>query len=186
MIQFNSVAVLALVAVMMCWSLAVVLYRVGVAGSVARRLSLLLLVEGITLISTGYIDSMLAPKIVESDFYASWVLYESVVHTLGDGLMLVLYPPFLAAALRVDVTRPFESRTAMAGLITVATASSAKICRARRERRNAEYREHTGICCVPQDAGFRIVALGSFGWWNFGKRTGATQYATRYARYIVR
>jgi len=37
MIQFNSVAALALVAVTMCWSLAVVLYRVGTAGSVANR-----------------------------------------------------------------------------------------------------------------------------------------------------
>ncbi len=35
MIQFNSVAILALVAVTMCWSLAVLLYRVGTAGSVA-------------------------------------------------------------------------------------------------------------------------------------------------------
>ena len=124
MIQFNAVAVLALVAVTMCWSLAVVLYRVGTAGSVARKLALLLLVEGVTLISTGYIDSMLAPEIVASDFYASWVLFEGVAHTVGDGLMLVLYPPFLAAALRVDMTRPFESKTAMAGLIAVATASS--------------------------------------------------------------
>jgi len=124
MIQFNSVAVLALVAVTMCWSLAVVLYRVGTKGSVARKLALLLLVEGVTMISTGYIDSMLSPEVVETDFYASWVLFEGIVHTVGDGLMLVLYPPFLAAALRIDMTRPFESRTAVAGLIAIATASS--------------------------------------------------------------
>jgi len=124
MIQFNSVAVLALVAVTMCWSLAVVLYRVGTAGSAARKLALLLVVEGVTLISTGYIDSMLAPEIIASDFYANWVLFEGIVHTVGDGLMLVLYPPFLAAALQIDMTRPFESKTAIAGLIAIATASS--------------------------------------------------------------
>lgn len=124
MLQFNYVAVLALIAVTMCWSLAVVLYRVGTAGSAARMLSLLLLVEGITLISTGYIDSILAPEITETEFYASWVLFEGVIHTVGDGLMLVLYPPFLAAALRIEMTRPFESKTALAGLIAIATASS--------------------------------------------------------------
>ena len=123
MIQLNFVSVLAFVAVAMCWSLAVVLYRVGTAGSVARKLSLLLLVEGITLISTGYIDSMLAPEIMEADFYPTWVLFEGIVHTVGDGLMLVLYPPFLAAALGIEMTRPFESRSAIAGLTAIAAIS---------------------------------------------------------------
>jgi hypothetical protein len=107
----------------MCWSLAVVLYRVGTTGSVARKLSRLLLVEGITLISTGYIDSMLAPELIETDFYPSWVLFEGIVHTVGDGLMLVLYPPFLAAALGIELTRPFESKSALAGLTAIATIS---------------------------------------------------------------
>jgi hypothetical protein len=123
MIQFNSVSVLALVAVAMCWSLAVVLYRVGTSGSVARKLSLLLLVEGITLISTGYIDSMLAPELTQASFYPTWVMIEGLVHTLGDCAMLVLYPPFLAAALQTKLTRPFESKTALAGLTAVATVS---------------------------------------------------------------
>jgi hypothetical protein len=124
MIQLNYVAVLALIAVTMCWSLAVVLYRVGTAGSAPRKLALLLLVEGVTMISTGYIDSALAPEITESAGYATWLMFESIVHTAGDGLMLVLYPPFLAAALRTKMTRPFEGRTAFIGLASVATASS--------------------------------------------------------------
>lgn len=127
MIQLNYVAVLAFIAVTMCWSLAVVLYRVGTTGSVARKLALLLLVEGVTLISTGYIDSILAPEITETQFYASWMLFEGVVHTVGDGLMLVLYPPFLAAVLRIEMTRPFESKAALAGLIAIATASSLSV-----------------------------------------------------------
>ncbi len=61
MFQANSVGILALVALAMCWGLAVVLYRVGTTGSVARKLSLLLVVEGATLISTGYIDLFFYP-----------------------------------------------------------------------------------------------------------------------------
>ncbi len=123
MIQINSVAFLAIVAVVMCWSLAVVLYRVGTPGSVARKLSLLLLVEGITLISTGYIDSMLAPQVIEAKFYATWLTIEGVIHTLGDCAMLVLYPPFLAAALQTDITQPFASKKALIGLTAIATVS---------------------------------------------------------------
>ena len=119
MIQLNYVSVLALVAVAMCWSFAVVLYRVGAAGSVARKLALLLLVEGITLISTGYIDSMLAPELTQASFYATWVMVEGIVHTLGDCAMLVLYPPFLAAALQTEFTRPFAGKKALAGLTAV-------------------------------------------------------------------
>jgi hypothetical protein len=124
MIQLNYVAVLAIVAATMCWSLAVVLYRVGTAGSVARKLSLLLLIEGVTLISSGYIDSMLVPEIIETESYATWLTFETAVHTVGDGLMLVLYPPFLAAALGTRLTRPFERKASLAGLVSVATVSS--------------------------------------------------------------
>ena len=59
MFQFSPIGFLALIAFVMCWSLAAVLYRVGDTGSVARQLSLLLVVEGATLISTGYIDLLL-------------------------------------------------------------------------------------------------------------------------------
>ena len=59
MFQFSPNGILTLVALAMCWSLAVVLYCVGATGSVARKLSLLLVVEGATLISTGYLDLFL-------------------------------------------------------------------------------------------------------------------------------
>jgi len=54
--EINPIGVLGLVAVAMGRSLAAWLYRVGTPGNVARRLSLLLFVEGVTLGSTGYID----------------------------------------------------------------------------------------------------------------------------------
>ena len=59
MFQFNSIGVLALMALVMCWSLAVVLFRTGPREGVARQLSLLLFIEGVTMISTGYIDLFL-------------------------------------------------------------------------------------------------------------------------------
>jgi hypothetical protein len=107
MFQFNSVGLLALIALAMCWSLAVLLYRVGTSGSVARKLSLLLFIEGMTLISTGYIDLMLSETARALALYPAFFRAEEIVHTLGDCAMLALYPTFLAAALQTRLTRPF-------------------------------------------------------------------------------
>lgn len=107
MFQFHPIGFLALVAVLMCWVLGVVLYRVGAPGSVARKLSVLMAIEGITLISTGYIDLLLTPGVQEQDWFPKWIKFEEIVHTLGDCAMLALYPSFLAAALKTSLTRPF-------------------------------------------------------------------------------
>ena len=104
MFQFSGIGTLALIALAMCWGLAAVLFRVGISGSVARKLSLLLFVEGATLISTGYIDLF----VVET--YPRWIQIEQIVHTFGDCAMLALYPPFLAAALQTKLTRPFAGK----------------------------------------------------------------------------
>ncbi|HEY2396839.1 MAG TPA: hypothetical protein VGH81_12815 [Rudaea sp.] len=45
MLLADPQAILALIAVAMCWSLSVVLLRTGVRGSVARKLALVLFVE---------------------------------------------------------------------------------------------------------------------------------------------
>lgn len=125
--QLNYVAALAFVAVAMCWSFATVLYRVGAAGSVARKLSLLLVVEGVTLVSTGFIDSVLPAGLQESSGYETWLLAEVVVHTIGDCLMLALYPSFLAAALQTRLTRSLGSRTAMVGVSVVAAVAGVMV-----------------------------------------------------------
>ncbi len=52
--KWQLVGILGLVAIAACWGLAVVLYRVGTAGSVARKLALLLVIEGVTLLSAGF------------------------------------------------------------------------------------------------------------------------------------
>lgn len=111
---------IALVAFAMCWSLAVVVFRVSVAGSVARQLSLLLVVEGTTMISTGYIDLFLTDTTRSAAWYASFYRTEEIVHTVGDCLMLALYPPFLAAALRTRLTAPFGTRRARIVLLGLA------------------------------------------------------------------
>lgn len=65
----------------MCWALAVVLHRVGRPGSVARKLALLLGIEGVTLISSGYIDLMLTPDMRAHRLYPSWFDAQFFVHT---------------------------------------------------------------------------------------------------------
>jgi hypothetical protein len=110
MLQFSAIGMFALLALAMCWSLAVVLYRVGSAGNVARKLSQLLVVEGATLISTGYLDLFLTESARALPFYARFLRAEEIVHTVGDCTMLALYPVFLATALQTRVTRPFADR----------------------------------------------------------------------------
>jgi hypothetical protein len=111
MFQASGIGIFALLAVAMCLALAIVLYRVSAPGSVARKLSLLLVVEGITLISTGYIDLFIGPIGREQSWYPAWLQAEVIVHTFGDCAMLALYPPFLAAALQTKLTRPFANKT---------------------------------------------------------------------------
>ena len=53
MLRADPQGILALAAVAMCWSLAVVLFRAGARGSVARQLALLLAVEGVAVVSCG-------------------------------------------------------------------------------------------------------------------------------------
>jgi len=106
--QFDATGFFALVAFAMCWSLAAILFYVGNAGSVARKLSLLLVVEGATLISTGYLDLFLTESARALPFYSTFFRAEEIVHTVGDCAMLALYPPFLAVALRSKLTRPFS------------------------------------------------------------------------------
>lgn len=116
MFQANPVGILAFVAVAMCWSLAVLLYRVGTTGGVARKLALLLIVEGVTLVSTGYIDLFLPASVRAKSLYPVWSQAEEIVHTLGDCAMLALYPPFLAAALQTKLTRPFAAKRMRIGI----------------------------------------------------------------------
>jgi len=124
MLQFSTMGTLALLALALCWGLAVIVYRVSGSGSVARQLSLLLFVEGATLISTGYIDLFFTEAARAASWYPAFYRSEEIVHTVGDCLMLALYPPFLAAALGTRLTAPFGTPLARGVLL----ASAAALC----------------------------------------------------------
>jgi len=116
------IGVLGLVAIAACWILATILYRVGATSRSARMLTLVLVVEGLTLATAGFPDFALG---VGPDFYEAHPgVYQFLfmVHTTGDAAMLALYPPFLAAALNSRLTRPFASSPARRGLIVTAMA----------------------------------------------------------------
>lgn len=115
------IGVLSVSAVAMCWGLAFVLYRTGASGSMARALSLLLVVEGITLITTGYIDMFLPEAALTHPAYPGFYAVEMGIHTFGDCAMLALYPPFLAKALNTKLTRPFNDTRVRIGIAIAAS-----------------------------------------------------------------
>jgi len=121
MIQVTATGVLGLVAVLLCFALAVTLFRTGMPGSVARRLALLLVVEGLVLLTSGVYFDFLPPDLAERLAGSVWDQVNFSTHTLLDCAMLALYPPFLAASLRTGLTRPFASRRArlLLGLFAV-------------------------------------------------------------------
>ncbi len=122
MFQPIPMGVFGLVAVALCWALAVLLYRVGTPGSVARKLAALLVFEGATLVTANYIDLLMTPAATMSSWYPDWSQATSIVHTIGDCAMLALYPPFLAAALQTKLTRPFAAKRMRIGLAVASVA----------------------------------------------------------------
>jgi len=122
MLQFDALGSLGLVAVLMCWSLAVVLYRVAATGGAARLLALLLTVEGIALVAQGFVDMFFTESVRAHPAYPAWLKGEEIVHTLGDCATFALYPAFLALALKTKLTRPFARRSMRISLAVTATA----------------------------------------------------------------
>ena len=116
MLQFDALGFLGLFAVVMCWGLAVALYRVESTAGTAQMLALLLVIEGLALVSTGYVDMFLTASVRAHPVYPRWLLAEEIVHTLGDCAMLALYPAFLARALQTKLTRAFAYRPVRIGL----------------------------------------------------------------------
>lgn len=122
MSQIFLIGVLGLVAIAASWALAIVLFRVGPTHSTARKLALLLAIEGIVLGSAGFPEFVLD---VPDSFYKAHRVFDvfmSLVHHLGDAMMVALYPPFLAIALNTRLTQPFSATRARIGLAITSIA----------------------------------------------------------------
>lgn len=122
MFQVNAMGIFGLVSAAMCWALAVFLHRAGAPGSVARKLAVLLVAEGMVLGTSGYFDLLLTPAATASSWYTTYSLVNMYVHVTGDSLLLALYPPFLALALDTKLTRPFKSNRMRIGLACLSVA----------------------------------------------------------------
>jgi hypothetical protein len=111
MLQVQLIGILGLIAIAACWGLAVALYRVGTDGDSARKLSLLLVIEGITLLSAGFPEFVLGE---DQQFlivnYPIIGIIAFIAHHMADAALLALYPPFLAQALQTKLTRPFAGK----------------------------------------------------------------------------
>ena len=122
MIQANAMGIFGLFSVAMCWVLAGLLYRVGATGSVARKLALLLVIEGAILVTGGSLGLIITPAATASSWYPAYEQVTGVIHLLADCAILALYPPFLAAALDTKLTRPFADKRIRIGLWAVSVA----------------------------------------------------------------
>ncbi len=122
MFQADARGIFGVVAVAMCWVLALVLYRVTAPGSVGRKLSLLLVIESITLGTSSALEYLLVSPAEWSALHPNWENITGTVHLLGDCAMLALYPPFLAAALQTRLTRPFAGNRMRIALVVASIA----------------------------------------------------------------
>ncbi len=118
----DAIGIFGLVAIAACWSLAIVLYRVKSPSNSSGMLATLLVVEGLILFTSGFLDMNFAQAVFETDWYPVWGQAAFVLHTASDCLMLALYPPFLAVALDTKLTRPFAGKRMRIGLAVVSVA----------------------------------------------------------------
>ncbi|HET6565737.1 MAG TPA: hypothetical protein VFG52_10025, partial [Xanthomonadales bacterium] len=122
MFQPDPWGILAIIAVAMSWTLAVVTFRASMAGSVGRKLSLLLVIEGLTLASSSAPLFILRYRAEFLDAHPLYTQFTNYLHLFGDCAMLALYPVFLSVALDTQLTRPFTRRDMRAALAAVAVS----------------------------------------------------------------
>jgi hypothetical protein len=103
--------IIGLVAIALCWSLAVVLVRAGSTGKGSRKLSALLVIEGIALLTNVvYLYILDNPDVTGQTIDGRLGATLNTLHFAADCLMLALYPVFLATALDTKLTRPFTGK----------------------------------------------------------------------------
>ena len=92
MLQANAMGFFGVVSAVMCWGFAALLFRVSASGSVARKLAVLLVFEGVTLLSSSYLDLFFTPAAIASSWYATFDQVQAWIHRFGDCVLLALYP----------------------------------------------------------------------------------------------
>ncbi|MBT8061727.1 MAG: hypothetical protein KJO85_03530 [Gammaproteobacteria bacterium] len=112
--------ILTLLSILLCWILAVWLFRVSEKGSTARMLSVLLSAEGFTLASSSAFLFLFSAGMAMYELYPWIDPLQHKLHYLGDAAMIALYPPFLAAALNTRLARPFGRKPVRIGLAVYA------------------------------------------------------------------
>lgn len=128
----NPWAVIPFLATLASWGVAVAVLRWAPGQRVSRRLAVLLLVEGTAVLTT---ELGLPLLLVDNESTATLI---SLGHAAADLLVLVLYLPFLGAALDVPLVRAFRSRAAgtafgvlgLVGLLAIAMFPSAFVSEA--------------------------------------------------------
>lgn len=110
--------ILGLAAIASSWALAVLLYRVGTPGSIARKLALLLVFEGVTLATAGFPQLALGIPQAFFDQHPVWDWINYATHASGDAAFIALYPAFLAASLQTKLVRPFAGKGIRIALAT--------------------------------------------------------------------
>jgi hypothetical protein len=111
-----------IVAVLICVAFAVWLWRIGTRGSTARQLSVVLAIEGLTILTSGALQfgvvyPATAPPLNTAEGLSGFL--RAVLHHVGDVALVALYPPFLASALRTRWTLLFSKRWVRVTLIEV-------------------------------------------------------------------
>ena len=124
MLYSQLIGLLGLVAIAACWALAVVLFRVTAISNVARRLAVLLVLEGLVLLTAGYPAFLMGLEIEGMGYFSDPVLnfLDAAIHHMGDAAMIALYPPFLAFVLGTRWTLPFRDSRARRALAVCAIA----------------------------------------------------------------
>jgi len=110
------IGILGLVAIAACWALATVLFRVSTPRTTARKLAVLLVIEGLVLATAGFPEFAFGIPDSVYEEHPTLLFILGAIHHLGDAAMVALYPPFLALALNSKLTRSFSEKRARIAL----------------------------------------------------------------------
>jgi hypothetical protein len=108
--------ILAIIAVLMCFALSVIVFRVSQPDTTARQLAWLLLLEGMTLGSSSGPIFIFALGEQIFDLYPQFGYLSAVLHYACDSAMIAVDPVFLASALQTPMTKIFNKPVFRNGL----------------------------------------------------------------------